>query len=69
MSNDTLAKIAETGAETGRLRSCLSCNTEFKSAWAGERVCQRCKGRAGWRNGSGMAVRRTQSRSTPTGRS
>jgi uncharacterized paraquat-inducible protein A len=69
MAIDIIEKSADSGGENRRLRSCLRCSTSFESAWAGERVCQRCKGSSTWRNGSGMEVRRTQSRSTPSGRS
>lgn len=30
-------------------RLCLHCGKKFESAWAGERVCKRCKGTADWR--------------------
>ena len=32
-------------------RTCLSCSTTFDSAWAGERICLRCKGSSAWRVG------------------
>jgi len=32
-------------------RTCLSCGTVFDSAWAGERICVRCKGTSAWRIG------------------
>ena len=31
---------------------CLICRSEFPSAWAGERVCRRCKTTSIWRNGA-----------------
>ena len=34
-----------------RLRQCLKCRADFHSEWAGERVCQRCKKKTGWRSG------------------
>lgn len=34
-----------------KLRNCLMCRTEFVSAWAGERICPRCKGTSTWRQG------------------
>ena len=34
-----------------KTRNCLVCKVEFLSAWAGERVCKKCKSRADWRNG------------------
>jgi uncharacterized paraquat-inducible protein A len=30
-------------------RDCLCCAKTFDSAWAGERICPRCKGSATWR--------------------
>lgn len=35
-----------------KLRQCLRCRTEFKSAWSGERICTRCKGSHAWRQGT-----------------
>ncbi len=32
-------------------RACLVCRDDFVSAWAGERVCKRCRSSAAWRNG------------------
>lgn len=34
-----------------KVRSCLVCSEDFVSAWAGERVCKRCRSSAAWRNG------------------
>ena len=36
-------------------RVCLACSTAFDSAWAGERVCPRCKATTAWRSGSSVA--------------
>jgi len=47
-------------------RTCLSCKARFDSAWAGERICQRCKGTTAWRNGAATGVtgsNQSQSRS------
>ena len=33
-------------------RMCLMCSTNFASAWAGERICRRCKDTAAWRSGA-----------------
>ncbi len=44
-----------------KLRQCLRCQTTFKSAWSGERICTRCKGSHAWRQGSPI-------RSHPDGR-
>ena len=32
-------------------RTCLRCGIPFDSAWAGERICLRCKGTSAWRIG------------------
>ena len=37
-----------------KVRHCLRCRVEFRSQWAGERVCSRCKGTSAWRQGSPM---------------
>jgi hypothetical protein len=37
-------------------RTCLSCKTAFDSAWAGERICARCKGTSAWRIGVSTSV-------------
>jgi hypothetical protein len=34
------------------IRKCLVCRSSFLSAWAGERVCRRCKDTAAWRSGA-----------------
>jgi hypothetical protein len=34
-----------------KTRRCLMCHTPFDSAWAGERICRRCKSSAGWQSG------------------
>jgi protein-arginine kinase activator protein McsA len=34
-----------------KVRLCLRCQTTFKSQWAGERICARCKGSTTWRSG------------------
>ncbi len=34
-----------------RQRACLMCAEPFESAWAGERICTKCKSRSGWRGG------------------
>jgi hypothetical protein len=45
-----------------KIRDCLRCNAKFPSAWSGERICNRCKSTAAWRQGvpasSGAARRR-----------
>lgn len=37
-----------------KIRKCLICREPFPSAWAGERVCRRCKATSTWRS-TGMA--------------
>ncbi len=34
-----------------KTRQCLICRSPFPSAWAGERICHRCKSKAAWRSG------------------
>ena len=34
-----------------KTRLCLVCKTPFPSAWAGERICRRCKSTEKWRAG------------------
>lgn len=36
-----------------KTRRCLACQSPFPSAWAGERVCRRCKSTVTWRSGVG----------------
>ena len=43
--------LIEPPSERPKLRRCLLCKAEFPSAWAGERLCSRCKNTAKWRNG------------------
>lgn len=40
----------ETSCEE-KLRRCLSCGEDFPSAWAGERVCKKCRSSSRWRQG------------------
>jgi hypothetical protein len=40
----------ETEAEV-KERRCLMCRETFDSAWAGERICRRCRSSAAWRRG------------------
>jgi hypothetical protein len=34
-----------------KTRKCLLCSQPFPSAWAGERVCRKCKSTSAWRTG------------------
>lgn len=36
---------------TVKNRVCLMCSNTFESAWAGERICKKCKSQASWRKG------------------
>ena len=35
-----------------KTRLCLVCRSPFPSAWAGERICRRCKSSSAWRSGA-----------------
>jgi hypothetical protein len=37
-------------------RVCLNCRVAFESAWAGERICPRCKATTAWRNGASVST-------------
>jgi hypothetical protein len=37
------------GSVRRKRRACLCCSGAFDSAWAGERICPRCKTSASWR--------------------
>jgi hypothetical protein len=39
-------------ADEAKIRNCLVCKSPFPSAWAGERVCRRCKATSAWRGGA-----------------
>jgi len=43
----------ESGRESEeKIRNCLVCKSPFPSAWAGERICRRCKSTSTWRSGA-----------------
>jgi hypothetical protein len=44
-------KTPETDDAEAKTRNCLVCKTGFVSAWAGERICRRCKSTEKWRAG------------------
>jgi hypothetical protein len=55
--NDTDAMRRQAASELERtvdekIRKCLICRSPFPSAWAGERVCRRCKSSSTWRSGA-----------------
>ncbi len=35
-----------------KVRNCVGCRQPFTSAWAGERICPKCKSSSSWRSGS-----------------
>ena len=35
-----------------KVRNCLACRSSFESAWAGERICPKCKSSSSWRSRS-----------------
>ena len=35
-----------------KVRNCLACRQPFPSAWAGERICPKCKSSSSWRSGT-----------------
>lgn len=49
-------------------RTCLSCKTTFDSAWAGERICTRCKGTSAWRTGASTSVSGSSQSQSRSGR-
>jgi len=57
------------GDHSRRMRACLMCSTKFESAWAGERICVRCKGNAAWRTGGLPYSNHGRSRAGRVGRS
>jgi len=42
----------QAAGDTARSRKCLRCAADFRSEWAGERICARCKNTSAWRAGS-----------------
>lgn len=49
--------IEPTPAPTDKTRKCLMCPRSFKSTWAGERICRRCKDTEAWRTGQDFEAR------------
>ena len=43
-------RVLERPSES-KTRKCLLCRDGFPSAWAGERICRRCKSSSTWRSG------------------
>jgi hypothetical protein len=50
-SSSTLEEHGPKSATEQKIRKCLICRSPFPSAWAGERICRRCKSSAAWRSG------------------
>jgi hypothetical protein len=48
--------------EPPRTRICLSCDQDFPSQWAGERICPPCKQSAAWRAGLSYKSAKLRSR-------
>ena len=51
MTEYTYKKPETDGDLEVKTRRCLICKTSFLSAWAGERICRRCKSTEKWRSG------------------
>jgi hypothetical protein len=49
-ATDDTATLEATGHQE-KTRRCLCCSEDFHSAWAGERVCKKCRSSARWRQG------------------
>ena len=52
----TVVMSDEPSRDAPRVRRCLRCNSDFPSAWNGERICKRCKGTRAWRDGVSLSV-------------
>jgi hypothetical protein len=50
VKDDTEARDLRRPA-VAKKRRCLMCSEAFESAWAGERICRRCKSTDRWRAG------------------
>jgi len=46
-----LRKVENEPPDHVKSRQCLKCQAPFVSAWAGERVCPKCKTTRTWRDG------------------
>ena len=44
-------EIAGSPMHKEKTRRCLVCCEDFVSAWAGERVCKKCRSSTAWRQG------------------
>jgi hypothetical protein len=51
MSKHIYKKPESKRSAEAKMRRCLICKAPFLSAWAGERVCRRCKSTEKWRAG------------------
>lgn len=64
MTSDNNEKLDERHRKP---RACLGCDTVFDSAWAGERICPRCRGSSAWRNGGSLETRSSRPKSSRFG--
>jgi hypothetical protein len=62
------ADFAVPSAFRRRQRTCLGCKAIFDSAWAGERICQRCKETTVWRSGASTSVASSNPNQSRSGR-
>lgn len=51
MSANENGEIAASPMHKEKTRRCLVCSEDFVSAWAGERVCKKCRSSTAWRQG------------------
>jgi hypothetical protein len=64
----TEADFAVPGLFRRLQRTCLNCQARFDSAWAGERICQRCKATTVWRSGASTGVASADQNHSRSGR-
>ena len=51
MTRERYKKVQAGPNPDQKIRRCLMCRKDFESAWAGERICRKCKSSSAWRNG------------------
>lgn len=51
LSHTTDYADAPATQDAPKTRKCLMCQDAFESAWAGERICKRCKSSQNWKSG------------------
>lgn len=57
--SETELKEKEEAVDAPKIRQCLRCRSDFESAWAGERICSRCKSSNAWRSSVPLETRPT----------